>query len=44
MNKDAELYRDLDRLLLSKEQIAEKVRELGKQITEDFRAWPQMGR
>ncbi len=36
MDRNAGLYRDLDRILLTKEEIAEKVRELGKQITRDY--------
>lgn len=36
MDQNAGLYRDLDRILLTKEEIAEKVRELGKQITRDY--------
>ena len=36
MNRNEGLYRDLDRILLTKEQIAEKVRELGAQITRDY--------
>lgn len=36
MDRNAGLYRDLDRILLTKEEIAEKVRALGKQITRDY--------
>ena len=36
MDRNAGLYRDLDRILLTKEEIAEKVRELGQQITRDY--------
>ncbi len=36
MNQDSELYKDLDRVLLTKEQIAEKVRDLGQKITRDY--------
>jgi hypoxanthine phosphoribosyltransferase len=36
MDRNAEIYQDLDSILLTREQIAEKVRELGKQITADY--------
>lgn len=36
MNQNSELYKDLDRVLLTKEQIAEKVRDLGQKITRDY--------
>ncbi len=36
MNQNSELYKDLDRVLLTKEEIAAKVRELGQQITKDY--------
>ena len=36
MEKNSELYKDLDKLLLTREQIAEKVHELGAQITRDY--------
>ena len=36
MNQNNELYRDLEKILITKEQIAEKVRELGARITQDY--------
>ena len=36
MDQNSELYKDLDRVLLTKEEIAVKVRELGEQITRDY--------
>ena len=36
MNQNSELYKDLDRVLLTKEQIAEKVRDLGQKITREY--------
>ena len=36
MNRESELYRDLDSILVTKEDIAEKVRELGRKITADY--------
>ena len=36
MEQNARIYRDLDRILVTKEQIAEKVKELGRKITEDY--------
>ncbi len=36
MNQDTGLYCDLDRILLTREQIAEKVHELGAAITRDY--------
>ena len=36
MDQNSELYRDLDRILLKREEIAVKVRELGEQITRDY--------
>ena len=36
MNRNTEMYGDLDRILLTKEEIAAKVRELGEQITRDY--------
>ena len=36
MEKDAKIYQDLDKILVTKEEIAEKVRELGRKITEDY--------
>ncbi len=37
MNRDSILYQDLERVLVTKEEIEEKVRALGRQITEDYR-------
>ena len=36
MDQNSELYKDLDRILLTREEIAGKVRELGQQITCDY--------
>ena len=36
MDQNSELYRDLDRVLLTRDRIAAKVRELGRQITRDY--------
>ena len=36
MEQTAELYRDLDRVLITKEEIREAVRELGQKITRDY--------
>ena len=36
MDPNAGLYKDLEKVLLTREEIAEKVRELGKQITLDY--------
>ena len=36
MDKNYELYKDLDRVLITREEIAAKVRELGQQITRDY--------
>ncbi len=36
MEPNAELYEDLEKVLLTREEIAEKVRELGRQITLDY--------
>ena len=36
MDQNSELYKDLDRVLLTREEIAAKVRELGQQITRDY--------
>ena len=33
---DTEMYRDLDKLLLTKEEIARRIDEVGKKITEDY--------
>ena len=37
MEPTARIYEDLDRILVTREQIAEAVRTLGKKITEDYR-------
>ena len=37
MEPNAHIYEDLDRILVTREQIAEAVRKLGRQITEDYR-------
>ena len=36
MDQGNEIYRDLDRILVTREEIAQKVRELGQRITEDY--------
>ena len=36
MDQNSELYKDLDRILLTREEIAEKVKELGQRITRDY--------
>ena len=36
MEQNARIYQDLDRILVTKEEIARKVAELGKRITEDY--------
>lgn len=36
MEQNATLYQHLERILVTKEEIAAKVRELGRQITEDY--------
>ncbi len=36
MNNNAELYKDLDRILLTREEIRAKVQELGARITADY--------
>ena len=36
MEQDARIYRDLDKILVTKEEIDRKVKELGKKITEDY--------
>ena len=36
MESTHQLYRDLDRILLTQEEIEQKVREMGRKITEDF--------
>ena len=36
MEQNSELYKDLDRVLITKDEIAAKVRELGQQITRDY--------
>ena len=36
MDENSELYKDLDRVLLKRDEIAAKVRELGQRITRDY--------
>ena len=36
MEQNAKIYQDLERILVTKEEIAQKVRELGEQITRDY--------
>ena len=36
MEQNAKIYEDLDRILVTKEEIAEKIRELGSRITRDY--------
>ena len=36
MDRNVEMYGDLERILLTKDEIAAKVRELGEQITRDY--------
>lgn len=36
MDQNSELYKDLDRILLTREEIAAKVKELGRRITRDY--------
>lgn len=36
MNPDTELYRDLDKVLITRDEIAKKVKELGEQISKDY--------
>lgn len=36
MEQDALLYKDLEKVLLTKEEISSKVKELGRQITRDY--------
>ena len=36
MEQSAKIYKDLDRILVTKEEIAKKVKELGQQITRDY--------
>ena len=36
MNQDSGMYQDLDRLLVTRQKIREKVQELGRRITEDY--------
>ncbi len=36
MERDSMLYQDLESILLTKEQIAERVKEVGQQITRDY--------
>ena len=37
IERDGTLYQDLSRILVTREEIAVKVQELGKKITEKFR-------
>ena len=34
--KESEIYRDLDRILVTREEIAQRIREVGAQITADY--------
>ena len=36
MDQNAEIYQDLDRILVTREKIAKKVKELGQKIAEDY--------
>ena len=36
MEQNARIYQDLDRILVTKEEIAQKVRQLGEKISEDY--------
>ena len=36
MEQNAAIYQDLDRILVTKEEIGRKVKELGRKITEDY--------
>ena len=36
MEQNARIYQDLDKILVTKEEISQKVRELGKKITADY--------
>ena len=36
MEQNARIYQDLDRILVTKEEITRKVKELGEKITEDY--------
>ena len=36
MEQNARIYQDLDRILVTKEEIGRKVKELGRKITEDY--------
>ena len=36
MENNAKLYEDLDRVLVTREEIAEAVKKLGRRITEDY--------
>ena len=36
MDQSAEIYQDLDRILVTREEIQEKVRELGQRIGNDY--------
>ena len=37
MNGESKMYQDLDRILVNRDEIREKVKELGKRITEDYK-------
>ncbi len=39
-DNENELYQDLERVLFTREQIAQRVRELGRQISDDYRGKP----
>ena len=36
MERDTAIYQDLDKILVTKEEIAQKIRELGRKIAEDY--------
>ena len=36
MNENSKLYEDLDRILVTREEISRKVQELGEKITRDY--------
>ena len=36
ITKDSDIYRDLDQILVTKEEIARRIREVGRQITADY--------
>ncbi len=37
MDKNSGIYQDLDRILVTEDEIHEKVRELGRRIGEDYK-------